>query len=211
MWTGMYVSYFFFSSRRRHTRCYRDWSSDVCSSDLDQVGNQVVPALELHVDLRPGGVDLVALADQPVVGRQGPTDDQDRDQADQAAEHEEDQGSGCHGTVRLPQGDGMVTWSARPAGGAAKCRPPDWLRRGEPQLGRRGPASRWAASQVSTSPEARGRPAESTSAPWAVTSTSSSMRTPIPCSSGGTRSSSGWQYSPGSTVSTYPSPSVPSR
>src|SRR6266550_3669131 len=27
-------SYFFFSSRRRHTRCSRDWSSDVCSSDL---------------------------------------------------------------------------------------------------------------------------------------------------------------------------------
>src|SRR5207245_3142903 len=24
----------FFSSRRRHTSCYRDWSSDVCSSDL---------------------------------------------------------------------------------------------------------------------------------------------------------------------------------
>src|SRR5207245_6284295 len=24
-----------FSSRRRHTRCYRDWSSDVCSSDLE--------------------------------------------------------------------------------------------------------------------------------------------------------------------------------
>src|SRR2546429_3822892 len=24
----------FFSSRRRHTRCSRDWSSDVCSSDL---------------------------------------------------------------------------------------------------------------------------------------------------------------------------------
>src|SRR4249920_3053327 len=27
---------FFFSSRRRHTRCGRDWSSDVCSSDLNQ-------------------------------------------------------------------------------------------------------------------------------------------------------------------------------
>src|SRR3989442_9979431 len=27
--------YFFFSSRRRHTRCGRDWSSDVCSSDLE--------------------------------------------------------------------------------------------------------------------------------------------------------------------------------
>src|SRR5690606_39537531 len=28
---------FFFSSRRRHTRFSRDWSSDVCSSDLDRV------------------------------------------------------------------------------------------------------------------------------------------------------------------------------
>src|SRR5438874_3939177 len=28
------VSFFFFSSRRRHTRSLRDWSSDVCSSDL---------------------------------------------------------------------------------------------------------------------------------------------------------------------------------
>src|SRR5690606_26760422 len=28
--------YFFFSSRRRHTRFSRDWSSDVCSSDLDE-------------------------------------------------------------------------------------------------------------------------------------------------------------------------------
>src|SRR5690625_5826322 len=30
----------FFSSRRRHTRWPRDWSSDVCSSDLDFVINQ---------------------------------------------------------------------------------------------------------------------------------------------------------------------------
>src|SRR5256884_3712999 len=29
-----FVLFFFFSSRRRHTRCSRDWSSDVCSSDL---------------------------------------------------------------------------------------------------------------------------------------------------------------------------------
>src|SRR5258705_183085 len=28
------LSEFFFSSRRRHTRCLSDWSSDVCSSDL---------------------------------------------------------------------------------------------------------------------------------------------------------------------------------
>src|SRR5688500_19374374 len=29
--------YFFFSSRRRHTRLQGDWSSDVCSSDLEGV------------------------------------------------------------------------------------------------------------------------------------------------------------------------------
>src|SRR3712207_7700924 len=28
------MCFFFFSSRRRHTRYWRDWSSDVCSSDL---------------------------------------------------------------------------------------------------------------------------------------------------------------------------------
>src|SRR5437763_2027988 len=32
----MYI-YFFFSSRRRHTRYIGDWSSDVCSSDLDTI------------------------------------------------------------------------------------------------------------------------------------------------------------------------------
>src|SRR3989442_4185213 len=31
-----FYAFFFFSSRRRHTRCGRDWSSDVCSSDLKQ-------------------------------------------------------------------------------------------------------------------------------------------------------------------------------
>ena len=31
------LGYFFFSSRRRHTRCSRDWSSDVCSSDLELI------------------------------------------------------------------------------------------------------------------------------------------------------------------------------
>src|SRR5256884_532744 len=31
----VFFFFFFFSSRRRHTRCSRDWSSDVCSSDLE--------------------------------------------------------------------------------------------------------------------------------------------------------------------------------
>src|SRR5207245_8004275 len=31
-------------SRRRHTRCYRDWSSDVCSSDLDPMVLPMIPS-----------------------------------------------------------------------------------------------------------------------------------------------------------------------
>src|SRR5256885_6806990 len=34
--TSLYLLFFFFSSRRRHTRLQGDWSSDVCSSDLQQ-------------------------------------------------------------------------------------------------------------------------------------------------------------------------------
>src|SRR6266498_3053326 len=52
--------FFFFSSRRRHTRCGRDWSSDVCSSDLD------VPAAELLEQLlreNAGLRDLLAVRD----------------------------------------------------------------------------------------------------------------------------------------------------
>ena len=33
---------FFFSSRRRHTRLRRDWSSDVCSSDLWDENSKVL-------------------------------------------------------------------------------------------------------------------------------------------------------------------------
>src|SRR5207245_10034827 len=36
---GVRMEVVFFSSRRRHTRCYRDWSSDVCSSDLNGATN----------------------------------------------------------------------------------------------------------------------------------------------------------------------------
>src|SRR5438067_11344292 len=32
--------FFFFSSRRRHTRSKRDWSSDVCSSDLPEINSR---------------------------------------------------------------------------------------------------------------------------------------------------------------------------
>src|SRR5690625_7154895 len=46
---------FFFSSRRRHTRWPRDWSSDVCSSDLLAALIDVLGA-QVHQDL--GDVDL---------------------------------------------------------------------------------------------------------------------------------------------------------
>src|SRR3712207_2833651 len=75
--------YCFFSSRRRHTRYWRDWSSDVCSSDLDSnlaqargpdlgdaklgdVALELVEALEAPRAHKPGEAaprDAVALLD----------------------------------------------------------------------------------------------------------------------------------------------------
>src|SRR5687768_15039510 len=43
---------FFFSSRRRHTSCSRDWSSDVCSSDLPDVKLVLVGDGPLEAELR---------------------------------------------------------------------------------------------------------------------------------------------------------------
>src|SRR5437867_6228864 len=39
---------FFFSSRRRHTRSYGDWSSDVCSSDLDRIERSAAATQHVH-------------------------------------------------------------------------------------------------------------------------------------------------------------------
>src|SRR5690625_2934687 len=52
------MSLFFFSSRRRHTRWPRDWSSDVCSSDLDYLRAEV---------LEPAGASGVTY-EQPLPG-----------------------------------------------------------------------------------------------------------------------------------------------
>src|SRR5207249_8893944 len=49
---------FFFSSRRRHTRSKRDWSSDVCSSDLDRT----ICSLEQIVRSFPEVVEFRATA-----------------------------------------------------------------------------------------------------------------------------------------------------
>src|SRR5436305_7237312 len=49
---------FFFSSRRRHTRCGRDWSSDVCSSDLQTCRNGQVLLLDVAAQYANYNADL---------------------------------------------------------------------------------------------------------------------------------------------------------
>src|SRR6266699_5588373 len=68
-----YFFFFFFSSRRRHTRCGRDWSSDVCSSDL--LGAK-------YVDYDPGLSDTLLARGEPI---QGLTEEQFADVAQGAA------------------------------------------------------------------------------------------------------------------------------
>src|SRR5215813_669601 len=48
----MSTVFFFFSSRRRHTRCGRDWSSDVCSSDLALGGADLILLVGTKLDFR---------------------------------------------------------------------------------------------------------------------------------------------------------------
>src|SRR2546430_10997693 len=58
--------FFFFSSRRRHTRFDCDWSSDVCSSDLDdalslqaEFGIASARKAIAHAGIEPSDIDLV--------------------------------------------------------------------------------------------------------------------------------------------------------
>src|SRR5438132_13277462 len=47
--------FFFFSSRRRHTRSLCDWSSDVCSSDVELGVAEIRPVLAAASVARPKG------------------------------------------------------------------------------------------------------------------------------------------------------------
>src|SRR5215208_8024239 len=60
--TSFFFLFFFFSSRRRHTRWPRDWSSDVCSSDLLRHGAD------------RGDVRIVRRASRPRVSRRAASD-----------------------------------------------------------------------------------------------------------------------------------------
>src|SRR5437868_7213956 len=75
---SVFYYFFFFSSRRRHTRSKRDWSSDVCSSDLPiNPGNSGGPLMNVlgelvgvNVAIRAGAQNIgFALPIDFVVGR----------------------------------------------------------------------------------------------------------------------------------------------
>src|SRR5256885_11405627 len=51
---SMMYDLFFFSSRRRHTRLQGDWSSDVCSSDLDASRQKTTSTTPLVVGFMTG-------------------------------------------------------------------------------------------------------------------------------------------------------------
>src|SRR5207249_6281701 len=53
--------FFFFSSRRRHTRSKRDWSSDVCSSDLEVLAGRAATMAKSIARLHPEEAAVLAL------------------------------------------------------------------------------------------------------------------------------------------------------
>src|SRR5690606_40212408 len=68
--------YFFFSSRRRHTRFSRDWSSDVCSSDLrNRIAAVITDAGGRAVQLGNALADLLHPCLELVAHRVGQTAD----------------------------------------------------------------------------------------------------------------------------------------
>src|SRR6266481_7805127 len=68
--------YFFFSSRRRHTRWNCDWSSDVCSSDLVDLAEQAVRAGRLQIAFLLGSREPAAdfTVDPSLLDRPMPAD-----------------------------------------------------------------------------------------------------------------------------------------
>src|SRR3989337_4003832 len=60
------IDVFFLSSRRRHTRCYRDWSSDVCSSDLMRVAD----VIDLYPRVPVGTDVLIKRSEERRVGKE---------------------------------------------------------------------------------------------------------------------------------------------
>src|SRR6266478_8854382 len=66
---GKNFFFFFFSSRRRHTRFDCDWSSDVCSSDLDAVSEPHRADRDGEQD-EPQGQESRAISEERRVGKE---------------------------------------------------------------------------------------------------------------------------------------------
>src|SRR5207248_8785661 len=86
---------FFFSSRRRHTRSYGDWSSDVCSSDLllsDRAVHRVIGLRQETARVHhPEAAPLpLRVAEVTVAGSTGPLAHDGRPAADDAVERSEE-------------------------------------------------------------------------------------------------------------------------
>src|SRR6266496_2345791 len=143
------VHFFFFSSRRRHTRSLRDWSSDVCSSDLGPVPAGEGPPWRP----RPGGGARAHL---------GPR--QDRDRPGQGSARDPRRACGRRGRGTHRQGDAERLFrvdrirSARPTGehfeprGLHGAGRPLYTRseRDRPVRLRLGPAARWVVEYYET-------------------------------------------------------------
>src|SRR5690625_7047173 len=77
--TRHWTSCFFFSSRRRHTRWPRDWSSDVCSSDLDHrilhTSYRSLESCQLRIDVGVQPLREIAQSMTSIRGRIAPRTD----------------------------------------------------------------------------------------------------------------------------------------
>src|SRR5947209_11844390 len=62
--------FIFFSSRRRHTRYWRDWSSDVCSSDLSGLGTWDSEVPTRAPNPEPRGPSLGRRSEERRVGKE---------------------------------------------------------------------------------------------------------------------------------------------
>src|SRR2546422_8350222 len=118
---SVFVFFFFFSSRRRHTRCSRDWSSDVCSSDLNDAGVANRVGAELRALVRPAEDRVVT------VGAEGARSDVESDIFGDHAQHElaaYGESEQRLGRARITAGGPGDHIAAGGGGGSAPARPP---------------------------------------------------------------------------------------
>src|SRR5260221_10144958 len=64
---GLVLVFFFFSSRRRHTRSLCDWSSDVCSSDLQHPQQRLLHRRDVPLRVAAHLADEEAVVEDVVV------------------------------------------------------------------------------------------------------------------------------------------------